>query len=637
MSPKQPPRVRKKPNNEMGDLCMSKEEERLLRQAIENSKRTEHMKPGGKDMNVPPGPTFYPTVEEFEGNPLTYINKIRPIAEKYGVCKIVPPQGWNPPFCIDMESDKKFETKLQLLHHIQEGVSFGDGREYTAKEYIQMAIEKTKSWIAENVKDKDDDVPTKVSPEYLEEGYWDIVELGKQNYEVEYGNDVDSSEFGSGFPKSDRGRDVGGIIDVDDDGTLPEPKFGTDEFYKESYWNLNNISLAPDSILQYVKVGINGINVPWLYFGNLFSTFCWHNEDNYLYSINYNHFGAPKLWYGVPGSVQHAEGLERVFKSYLSLKMRDVPDLLHHITTMFSPRLLEAANVPVYKLVQHPGEFVVTFPRSFHGGFSLGPNIGEAVNFATHDWIVHGADANERYRSFARPAVFSHDRLTFTMANHLEDQKSYTTCKLLLDELKRIANEERRLRSTLLRAGVRDVSEFIQLPPNRLDQLDEKSADYDEKRLCFSCKHVCFFSCVACECSKSKVSCLRHSHFMCRCPIQKKYMMIWSSIEELQNVQDAVEDCARSLKAKLGEDVNAEIAEENDQNDLPPFAPGSIEDHSHHSSYYVDLDKDSPISKLPRRGFKLIEHMSTSRSNKIHEVTDDDIVREQKRARTGKD
>ena len=288
-------------------------------------------------------------------------------------------------------------------------------------------------------------------------------------------------------------------------------------------------------------------NVPWLYLGSLFTTFCWHSEDNNLYSINYHHEGAPKQWYGVPGDKESASGLEKVFKSYLSMKMRDVPDLLHHITTMFSPRLLQNQHVPVYKTIQRAGEFVISFPRAYHGGFSFGPNIGEAVNFATHDWISYGADANERYRSFARPAVFSHDRLTFTMANHLEDQKSYSNCKKLLEELERVVDEELRLRRNLESNGVRDVSNMIHLPPNRLDQLDERSASYDDKRLCHACKHVCFFSAVACECSQTKVSCLRHSHFMCRCPTTRKYFMIWSPNEDLKSTLERVRKHCESL------------------------------------------------------------------------------------------
>lgn len=43
------------------------------------------------DFEVPEeAPVFIPTSEEFK-NPLLYIQKIRPLAEKFGICKIKPP------------------------------------------------------------------------------------------------------------------------------------------------------------------------------------------------------------------------------------------------------------------------------------------------------------------------------------------------------------------------------------------------------------------------------------------------------------------------------------------------------------------------------------------------------------------
>ena len=63
-------------------------------------------------------------------------------------------------------------------------------------------------------------------------------------------------------------------------------------------------------MLKHLTTPVNGVNVPWLYIGMLFSSFCWHNEDCYLYSINYSHFGDVKQWYGVPGD--HANTFEKV-------------------------------------------------------------------------------------------------------------------------------------------------------------------------------------------------------------------------------------------------------------------------------------------------------------------------------------
>jgi histone demethylase JARID1 len=66
------------------------EEQRM--QALANS-RKDTVRDVESLTNIPFGPTFYPTREDFSGDPLIYLEKIRSVAEKYGICKIVPPEG----------------------------------------------------------------------------------------------------------------------------------------------------------------------------------------------------------------------------------------------------------------------------------------------------------------------------------------------------------------------------------------------------------------------------------------------------------------------------------------------------------------------------------------------------------------
>ncbi|XP_065358333.1 lysine-specific demethylase 5 [Calliphora vicina] len=62
-------------------------------------------------------PVFRPTPEEFK-NPLAYISKIRPIAEKCGIAKILPPDSWSPPFAVDVDK-LKFTPRVQRLNELE--------------------------------------------------------------------------------------------------------------------------------------------------------------------------------------------------------------------------------------------------------------------------------------------------------------------------------------------------------------------------------------------------------------------------------------------------------------------------------------------------------------------------------------
>lgn len=79
--------------------------------------------------------------------------------------------------------------------------------------------------------------------------------------------------------------------------------------------------------------------------------------------------------------------------------------------TQLSPSILRSEGVPVYRCVQNPGEFVLTFPRAYHAGFNCGFNCAEAVNIAPLDWLPHGHIAMELYREQGRRSSISHDKL----------------------------------------------------------------------------------------------------------------------------------------------------------------------------------------------------------------------------------
>jgi hypothetical protein len=92
-----------------------------------------------------------------------------------------------------MKSEKMFETKEQKLHRLQEGISFGDGQEYTPASYEKYSAELSAKWKAAHYaddKEYDSKRGTRGSPrrsepmtaESLEQDYWRVVET--QHYSM---------------------------------------------------------------------------------------------------------------------------------------------------------------------------------------------------------------------------------------------------------------------------------------------------------------------------------------------------------------------------------------------------------------------------------------------------------------------
>jgi len=156
-------------------------------------------------------------------------------------------------------------------------------------------------------------------------------------------------------------------------------------------WNLQNLNTVLQRQLIKHNMCIPGVSTPFLYVGSYKSTFCWHTEDMELASINYLHMGAPKTWYGIP--MCHKAKFEDYVKSEYKDEFKLCSQALRHKQILLSPTVLHQHGIKVSRMTQEQGEFMITFPGSYHSGFNHGLNIAEATNFATASWIPVGRAA----------------------------------------------------------------------------------------------------------------------------------------------------------------------------------------------------------------------------------------------------
>ncbi|XP_061360879.1 lysine-specific demethylase REF6 [Gastrolobium bilobum] len=357
--------------------------------------------------SMPLAPEYRPSVAEFQ-DPIGYIFKIEKEASNYGICKIIPPF---PP------SSKKtaianlnrslpnptFTTRQQQIgfcprkpRPVQRPV-WQSGDHYTFQEFEAKAKSFEKTYLKlkrHNKKGQGQGQGQAQGPLETETLFWKATV--DKPFSVEYANDMPGSAFAAA-----KCRDSG-----DPPATLAD-----------TAWNMRGVSRANGSLLRFMKEEIPGVTSPMVYVAMLFSWFAWHVEDHDLHSLNYLHMGAGKTWYGVPRDAAVAfEEVVRVHGYGGEINPLVTFAILGEKNTVMSPEVFISAGVPCCRLVQNAGEFVVTFPRAYHTGFSHGFNCGEAANIATPEWLNVAKDAAIRRASINYPPMVSHFQLLYDLA-----------------------------------------------------------------------------------------------------------------------------------------------------------------------------------------------------------------------------
>jgi len=202
--------------------------------------------------------------------------------------------------------------------------------------------------------------------EFADEPYWQAVEASSQDhYNLHYPSDIEASVCAH----------------------IPDFPLG---------WDMSKFSAKSELLralvpyLGFKDEKIAGYTTPMLYVGSAGTTFALHSEDQNLFSCNYLLAGCPKVWYGVPPSY-YSQVISLISTIFAEKKIvQQCPQAVMHKRFLLNPEVLHAAGIPTSRVIQRPGDMIITSPGAFHFGYNTGWNIAEASNFASDSWWTGG-------------------------------------------------------------------------------------------------------------------------------------------------------------------------------------------------------------------------------------------------------
>ncbi|XP_024973658.1 putative lysine-specific demethylase JMJ16 isoform X1 [Cynara cardunculus var. scolymus] len=518
-------------------------------------KVTAHWRPEESNkLELDCAPVFHPTEEEFEDTS-KYIAKIRPEAEEYGICSIVPPDSWQP-YCPIKENkiweNSRFHTHVQRIDELQnpylkrerrkitekmngnrtsmvelnngsDGFQLESGPDFTLQTFKTYAEDFEACYFQKEGILMDSGTPTW---EDIEGEYWRIVQNPTEEIQVLCGHNLEANVLGSGFP-------------------LPSDSLGEDQTkYIKSGWNLNNTAKLPGSLLASESYDGSAALAPRMDVGMCFSSFCWKVEEHNLYSLSYLPLGASRIWYAIPGRYYSKceAALKKTFPQLLGH-----PKLFHKLVTQLSPSILNSEGIPVYRCFQYPHQFVLVFPGAYSSGFNIGFNVSMSVNLAPFDWLPYGEYSVEIYKDLHRKTSISYDKLLIDISRNTVKASWLLKLRRDSEEWKTACGTDgwltRALKSRVKRESLR--REFLCTASQ--SRMMEKEFGSTVKKECIVCYYDLYLSATACLCSLDRYTCLEHSKQLCSCPWSSRMFLFRYNIDELNLLIEALEGKLNAL------------------------------------------------------------------------------------------
>ncbi|KAI4471896.1 lysine-specific demethylase [Holotrichia oblita] len=516
-------------------------------------------------------PCFHPTEKEFQ-DPLDYIEKIRARAEKFGICRIIPPANFKPE--CKVSDDMRFTAynqyiggmEIDLPRLYQTVQSLGGLKEVIEKKKWSKVSEAMK--IPKSAQDrvtKLDDIYCKyllpydtLSPAEREKLFDEVeTEWAKRESKtllkvqrLSSGTDGDSDSDNESEECIVKGRNVAlnafyriarNTMSMWFKTIEPSAEEVEQEFWKHVTLKNNHICVHSGSIdsgnwgygfavsknspfarhAWNLKVLTNnsgsvlrsmgpvmGVTVPTLHVGMVFSACCWYRDPHRLPWIEYLHTGAHKIWYGIPDSMS-----ERFHASMLKLVpnyCRNKSIWLPSDTVMVPPKLLVENGVSLCRTVQEPGQFVVVFPKVFTSSVSTGYVVSESVYFAPSYWLKSAQNVFDELRKNCEPSMFSVDRLLLSITS--DTRSSLQVLKQVMPAVQELCDREKRLREKLRELGLKLTEK---LPPPEVPavrkrrKLQQRQDNNGGDYECEICRANLFISLVN-EYQEDVIYCLEH-------------------------------------------------------------------------------------------------------------------------------